>query len=88
MADVHVFAGLRHDALVCRDHEQDGVDAAGASQHVLHEALVAGHVDERERSLAVDPVGEAEIDGDPACLFFLQPIGIDPGQRENQRLLP
>ncbi len=87
MADVHVFAGLRHHALVCRDDEEDGVDAAGARQHVLHESLVSGHVHERERPLAVDPVGEAEIDGDPAGLFFLEPIGIDPGQRKNQTAL-
>ena len=87
MADVQVLAGLRHHALVGRDHEQHGVDAAGAGQHVLHEALVAGHVHERERSLAVDPMGEAEIDGDPARLFFLEPIGIDAGQRKNQTAL-
>ncbi len=40
-----VFTRLRHDAFVGCDDEQRQVDAAGAGQHVLDEALVAGHVD-------------------------------------------
>jgi hypothetical protein len=31
---------------------------------------------------------EAEIDGDAAALFFFQAIGIDPGERADQRRLP
>jgi len=33
-------------------------------------------------------VREPEIDGHPATFLFLQPIGISPGQRFNQRALP
>ena len=32
-------------------------------------------------------VREAEVDGDAAGLFFLEPIGVGPGQRANQRAL-
>ena len=48
-ADVEVLARLRHHRLVGGDDQHDAVDAADAGEHVLHEALVAGHVDERER---------------------------------------
>ena len=55
-------------------------------QHVLDEALVAGHVDEaqpqRGRQLEVR---EAEVDGDAAALLFFQAVGIDAGQRFDQR---
>ena len=46
-ADVEVLAGLGHDRLVGRHHQHHRVDAVGPRQHVAHEALVAGHVDER-----------------------------------------
>ena len=48
--------------------------------------LVAGHVDEAEhRPVRRRQIGEAEIDGDAARLFLLQPIAIDAGQRFDQR---
>ena len=50
-------------------------------QHVVHEALVARHVDEADDLAARPrPVGKAEIDGDAARLLLLQAIGIDAGQ--------
>ena len=85
-ADVEVLAGLRLDGFVGRDHEQHQVDAAHAGQHVLDEALVARDVDEaqaqRGRQLQVR---EPQVDGDAAPLFFLQPVGVDPGERLHQR---
>jgi hypothetical protein len=54
----------------------------------VDEALVAWHVDEAERLAVLDrQIGEAEIDGDAARLFFLQPVPIDPGQGFDQRSL-
>ena len=47
-ADIEVLARLRLDGFVGGDHEQHQVDAADAGEHVLDEALVAGHVDEAE----------------------------------------
>ena len=86
-ADVEMLARLRHDRLIGRDDEDDEVDAADAGEHVLHEALVAGDVDERDVDAVDDLVGEAEVDGDAAGLLFLQPIGIGAGQRQDQRAL-
>ena len=80
-ADVEVLARLRHDRFVGGDHQQHGVDAADAGQHVPHEALVSRNVDEGDRRIAVAQIGEAEIDRDAARLFFFQPIGIGAGQR-------
>ena len=60
------------------------VDAAGAGEHVVHEPLVAGHVDEADHAVAGRHVGEAEVDGDAAGLLLLQPVGVDAGQRPHQ----
>ena len=54
--------------------------------HRAHEALVAGHVDHRQpaagrqRQLRV-----AELDRDPARALLGQPVGVDAGQRADQR---
>ena len=86
-ADVEMLARLRHHRFVGRDDEHHEIDAADAGEHVLDEALVAGDVDEREVRPADHLVREAEIDRDPARLLFLQPIGIDPRQRADERAL-
>ena len=52
-ADLEVLARLRHDRFVGGDHQQHRIDAAGASQHVPDESLVAGHVHEGHVHLAV-----------------------------------
>jgi hypothetical protein len=83
-----VFARLRHDGLVGGNHEQHRVDPAHSREHVLHEALVARNVHEREIDVAHARVGEPEIDGDPARLLFLQPVGVRSGQRQDERALP
>ena len=46
--DLQMLDGLRLDAFGCRDDQQRGIDAGGAGQHVVHEALVARHVDEAQ----------------------------------------
>ena len=51
-----VLARLRHDAFVGGDEQQGDVDAARAGDHVADEALVAGHVDDRQ----LVPVGQVE----------------------------
>ena len=60
-------------------------------QHVAHEALVSGNIHEaqaqwaRRRAAGKFEVGEADVDGDAAALFFLQAVGVDAGQRLDQR---
>ena len=84
--DLQMLDGLRLDAFGRRHDQQGGIDAGGAGQHVVHEALVARHVDEAELpAVAQVAVGVAEIDGDAARLLFLQAIGIDAGQRFDER---
>ncbi len=81
-----MLAGLRHDAVIGGDHQQHEIDAGRAGQHVVHELLVARHVDEADDlPIGARPVGEAEIDGDAARLLLRQAIGIDAGQRAHQR---
>ena len=76
--DGKMLAGLRHDAIVGRDDQQDEIDTAGTGQHVVDEFLVAGHVDEPKHSaVRRRQIGEAEVDGDAARLFFLEAIGVD-----------
>ena len=84
--DGEMLAGLRHDAVVGGDHQQHEIDAGGAGQHVVDEFFVARHVDEAEHgTVQRRQIGEAEIDGNAARLFFFQPVGIDAGQRAHQR---
>jgi hypothetical protein len=50
---------------------------------------VAGDVDERrDRAVPEVEVREPEIDGDPALLFLLQPIGVGAGEGADERALP
>ena len=82
--DFQVFAGLRHDAVVGRDHQQGEVDAGGAGEHVLDETLVAGHVHDADVVRGQIEAGEADVDGDAARLLFRQAIAIDAGQGLDQ----
>src|SRR5262249_56401898 len=64
----------------------DKIDAAGAGQHGVDEALVPRHVDEPEhQAVGRWQVGEAEIDRDPPLLLLLEPVGVDAGERAHQR---
>src|SRR6478672_6193668 len=83
--DGKMLAGLGHDAVVGGDDQKHKIDAAGAGQHVVHELLVAWHIDKAEH-LAVRrwQIGKAEIGSDAAGLFFLEAIGVDAGERPHQ----
>src|SRR5262249_45922645 len=59
--------------------------AGRARDHGLDEALVARHVDEPEAARPDVEVGEAELDGDAALLLLLEPVGVDAGQRPDER---
>ena len=84
--DLQVLARLRHHAVVRRHHQQHEVDAGRAGEHVVHEALVSRHVDEAEhRAVGQRVEGITEVDGDAARFFFLQAIGVDAGERLDER---
>ena len=83
--DFEVLARLRHDRIVGGDDEQGEVDAGGAGEHVLDEALVAGHVDDAEAEVAEVEAGEADVDGDAAGLFLGQAVAVDAGEGLDER---
>ena len=83
-----MLPGLGHDAFVGGDDQGHQVDPPGAGHHVPDEFLVAGHVhDPQEHPGRQREVGKPQLDGDAPLLFFLQPVGIDAGERLNQRRL-
>src|SRR5439155_15137798 len=83
--DVEVLPGLRHHPFVCGDDQQHEVDAGGAGQHVLNQALVAGDIDDPGPPAAGKvEVRKAEVDRHSPALFFLEPVGIDAGESLHQ----
>ena len=79
--DGEVLDGLRHDAVVGGDDEQEEVDAGGAGHHGAHEALVAGHVDHAQPPAAGQlELGVAELDRDAALALLAQAVGVLAGQ--------
>ena len=81
-----MLAGLRHDGFVGRNDQHHHVDAAHAGKHVLDESLVTGHVDEADGRLSIErEIGESDIDRDAALLLFLEPVGINAGERLHER---
>ena len=84
--DLQMLDGLRHDAFIGGDDEQHHVDTRRARQHIMHEPLMAGHVDKAEhRTVRHRRIGIAEVDGDAALLLLGQPVGIDARQCLDQR---
>ena len=80
-----VLAGLRHRAVVSRDHQQRAVNAGHTGEHVVDKAFVAGHVDEAQRrcvccgrvGVFVLQVSKAKINRHAAPFFFRQTVGIN-----------
>ena len=81
-----MLASLRFDGFSRRDDEQHDVDSGGSGQHVAHEALVSGDVHEPEPEVIGDvQVRETEVDGDAAPFLFREAVGIDAGERFDER---
>ncbi len=75
-----MFPGLRFDRFICRDNEQDYIDATRACQHVAHESFVPGDI-HKTKSRAIEiQESKAQIDRYPTALFFFQPVGIGTGK--------
>src|SRR5690606_30414306 len=76
-----VLARLRHHSVIGRYDEKHEIDARGSGEHIVHETLVPGDVNETDDFAARSrPIGESQIDRDAAGLFLLQAAGIDAGQ--------
>jgi len=86
LEDREVLPGLGHDALIRGHDEHDRVDTADAGEHVADEVLMARHVDDAHvRAAGKREPGEAQVDGHPALAFFAQAVGVDAGERVNER---
>ena len=83
-----MFLRLRHPAVVGGHDEQREIDRAQSGDHVANEIFVSGHIDHAHGKTGQREMREAEIDRDTARLFLGQTIGVDAGQRLDQRGLP
>ena len=84
--DIEMLDSLRHDAVIGSHDQHDEIDPAYAGQHVAHEPLVSGDIDEADdvavRGLAIC---KTEVDRNAARFFFGQAVGVDAGQRFDER---
>ena len=81
-----VLAGLRHHAFVRGDDQQRGVDPPDARQHILDEVAVTRHIhDACFLAIWKGEPAKAQLDGHLACLLFLEPVRVHPGQRGDER---
>ena len=88
LEDRQVLARLGHHALVGRHDEHHRVDAADAGEHVADEVLMAGHVDDADvRATRQREPREAEVDGHAALALLAKPVGVDAGERADERRL-
>ena len=84
--DIEVLASLGHHEFISRDDKHDHVDSAHAGQHVLNESFVARNVDEADGRIRIEnKIGKSDIDCDSAVLLFLQAVGVDAGERLDER---
>src|SRR5919204_625050 len=80
-----VLAGLWHDALIRRDHQQEQVHARGAGGHRADEALVTRDVDYPQRTAPrQDELRESELDRQPPPALLGEPVRVHPGERLDQ----
>ena len=83
--DCEMLPGLGHDRLVGCNDEKGQVDPAHAGEHVVHEPLVARHVDDAD---LVAPrqrqPGESQVYRHAPGLLFSEPVRVDSGQRLDQ----
>jgi hypothetical protein len=83
---VEMFEGLWAPPVIGGDDQQHPVYRQYARQHIGQETLVAWDIDKPKLGAVWQGgIGEAKIDGQPSPLLLGQAIGIDPGQRADQR---
>ncbi len=87
--DDRVLLRLRHHPVVGGDDDdQEEVDAPRAGDHSSDEPFVSGDVDHRDLpTIRQAQTGIAQLDRDPPGLLFRQPVGVDAGERGDERRL-
>lgn len=86
--DCQVLASLWHRPLVSRYNQKEQIEACGSGKHVLHEVLMAWHINDPDLEfLAQVKTGETKIDREAALFFLSPPIRVGPGKSLNQGCL-
>ena len=80
-----MLPGLGHDAFVGGHDKQGKVDTTDARQHVLDEALMAGHVNDTHLTSRgkLEP-GKTELDGHAPLFLLAETVGVNAGKGFNQ----
>ncbi len=77
---------LRPHAVVRGDDQQEQFHPGRAGEHVVHEALVPGNVDDPRFDAVVEAqVREPEVERHPTQLLLDPAIGIGAGERAHER---
>src|SRR5512134_1246896 len=80
-----MFSGLRHDAFICRDDEQRGVNSPDAGEHILDEVAVPRHIHDSHFFAAWEShPTETKLDGHLAGLLLLETIRMCTGERGDE----
>ena len=88
LQNVQMLNGLGHKTFVCRHDQHGEVDTARACQHILDKLFMSRHVhDTRLGAVGEIQMGKTKLNGNASLLFFFQAVGIDAGQRTDQRSL-
>ncbi len=82
-----VLNRLRHYRVVGGHDQQGNVDPGRARHHGAHKFFVTRHVNHAKPRVADGEYGKAQLDRHAATLFLGQTIGVDTGERANQRSL-
>ena len=84
-----MLLSLRLNSFFGRDHQQDSIDASGASKHIVDEMMMAGNINKADLHRPVvgcDGVerGETQVDRNAALLLFGQSVSIDASESAYQ----
>ncbi len=80
--NVQMLVGLRHDAVVGGDDEDDHVHAMRAGDHVADKVHVARHIHYADDALVRQAAGgEAEINRQAALFLLGQCVGLTAGEK-------
>ncbi|OPZ24016.1 MAG: hypothetical protein BWZ01_02995 [Deltaproteobacteria bacterium ADurb.BinA179] len=88
-ADLDVLDCLRHHSLVCGHNQHDQVDSRGPGEHVPDETYMTGHIHHTHLLTRWQiQRRKAQLDGETALLFLLQPVAVHAGHRLDEGCLP
>ena len=88
--DGEMLFGLRLDAFFGGDDKHHSIDASCARKHIADKQLVPRNIDEADAQWAIVSRrcverSKSQIDGDAPALLLRQAIGVNTGQRADER---